>query len=375
MSASHTSHSHSDPQTSPSQGSFRIYLIACIIILSILSGGYYWWMQVRFVESTNNAYVEADISNISVQVPGYITTTNVSDNQHVEKGQLLATLEDNQYAAKVAQDTAALDSVKAELATLTAKIALQQKLIIQAQAGMAAATADKLRAKQQLRRETQLKTKNYSSQDTVDQMQASFDSAVAGLDEAKANVEAKQGELVVYQAQEVEASAKAKQAQAVLTLSQIQLDDTQIRAPFSGVIGKRGALSGQYVQPGQALYSLVPDGAVWITANFKETQIQHMKPGQSVQVNLDAFPDKTFTGVIESLSPASGAKFSLLPAENATGNFTKIVQRIPVKIRLNMDSHILSGEASKIVPGLSAVVSVDTSKPVSSHSVIAKVMK
>ncbi|WP_298774576.1 HlyD family secretion protein [uncultured Shewanella sp.] len=373
--SSHISHAHSDPQTHQAQRLPRVYIIVALFILTLSSAGYYWWMQIRFVESTNNAYVEADISNISVQVPGYITQIFVTDNQHVEKGQLLATLEDNQYAAKVAQDEAALGSVTAELVTLTAKIELQQKLIAQAQAGMAAATADKLRAKQQLRRETQLKIKNYSSQDTVDQMQASFDSALARLNEAKANVEAKQGELAVYQAQEIETSAKAKQAKAVLELSQIQLNDTQIRAPFSGIIGKRGALSGQYVQPGQSLYSLVPDGAVWITANFKETQIQQMMPGQPVQVNLDAFPDKTFIGIIDSLSPASGAKFSLLPAENATGNFTKIVQRIPVKVRLNIDSKDFNNEAARIVPGLSAVVSVDTSKPGNRHSVIAKVMR
>ncbi|MCL1126061.1 HlyD family secretion protein [Shewanella surugensis] len=355
--------------TDKPQSSSRSYFIAFFVIISIAFAGFYWWMQIRFIETTNNAYVEADISNISVQVPGYITETNIKDNQHVEKGQLLAQLEDNQYEAKVRQDQAALDSVRAELTTLAAKVDLQQMLISQAKAGVAATGSDLLRAKQQLRRETQLKVKNYSSQDSVDQMRAGFNSAKARLDEAQANFEAKQRELVVYQAQKVEATAKAQQAKAVLALSTIQLSDTQIRAPFSGIIGKRGALSGQYVQPGQALYSLVPDGAVWITANFKETQIQHMKPGQSVQINLDAFPDKVFTGVIDSLSPASGAKFSLLPAENATGNFTKIVQRIPVKIRLSLDEI-----DSRIVPGLSAVVNVDTSTPVLKEPVIAKVM-
>ena len=211
-------------------------------------------------------------------------------------------------------------------------------------------------------RSQKLKVSNYSSQDDVDQLQAGFDSAAARLDEAKAVLVAKQRELAVFNAQLDQADSVVEQANATLELAKIQLNDTRVTAPFSGVIGKRGAMVGQYVQPGQALYSLVPDGAVWITANFKETQIQHMQAGQSVQVSLDAFPDKTFIGVIDSLSPASGSKFSLLPAENATGNFTKIVQRIPVRIRLD-----LSAEEAHVLPGLSAVVKVDTaSGPVTS---------
>ncbi|HSG63073.1 MAG TPA: HlyD family secretion protein, partial [Pseudomonadales bacterium] len=204
-----------------------------------------------------------------------------------------------------------------------------------------------------------LKASNYSSQDDVDELQAGFDSAVAHLDEAKALLIAKERELAVFNAQLTQADADVDQATASLTLAQIQLQDTRVTAPFSGVIGKRGAMVGQYVQPGQALYSLVPDGAVWITANFKETQIRHMQPGQPVTVSLDAFPDKTFIGVIDSLSPASGSKFSLLPAENATGNFTKIVQRIPVRIRLPLTAQ--DTQTTRVVPGLSAVVDVDTS--------------
>ncbi|RTR31329.1 HlyD family secretion protein [Shewanella atlantica] len=333
----------------------KLFIVVPLIFAAFAGGAYYWWTQVRFFESTDNAYVEADISHISVKVPGYVVMTDITDNQHVKAGQLLAQLEDNQYEAKLAQSQAELDSSQAELQTLSAKVELQHALISQAQAGVAAAGSDRLRAEQQLSRSKKLKVKNYSSQDDVDQMQASFESSVAHLDEANAALVAKQRELAVFNAQLLQADANVVKAGAGLELARIQLADTQVRAPFSGVIGKRGAMKGQYVQPGQALYSLVPDGAVWITANFKETQIQHMQPGQSVQVNLDAFPDKTFTGVIDSLSPASGAKFSLLPAENATGNFTKIVQRIPVRIRLE-----LGEERERLVPGLSAIVKVDT---------------
>lgn len=354
--------------TSNSKLTIRSYVIGLCLVIASLFGGYYWWTQVRFIEETNNAYIEADISHISVQVPGYITQIFVTDNQHVEKGQLLAQLEDDQYQAKVNKSQASVDSAIAELSTLAAKVSLQHALITQAQAGVAAARSENVRAKQQLSRETQLKIKNYSSQDNVDQMRAASLSAQAHLAEASAAVVAKQRELIVYQAQNQEADANVQQANAALELDKIKLKDTQIRAPFSGVIGKRGAFAGQFVLPGQALYSLVPDGTVWITANFKETQIQHMKPGQSVEVNLDAFPDKTFIGIIDSLSPASGAKFSLLPAENATGNFTKIVQRIPVKIRLT-----LAELDDKVVPGLSAVVKVDTARFVTDDTVIAKV--
>lgn len=325
-----------------------------LTVMMVAAGGYYWWSQVRFIESTDNAYVEADISNISVKVPGYVTSTQVTDNQHVNKGQLLASLEANQYQAKVTQSQAKLQSSQAQLQTLVAQVDLQHALITQAAAGVATAQAKQVRAAQQLKRAQQLKYKDYSSQDDVDQATADFDAAIGQLDEANAALVAKRAELSVLNAQLLQSQSQVDLASAELELAQIQLADTQIRAPFAGVIGKRGALSGQYVQPGQALYSLVPDGAVWITANFKETQIQHMQPGQQVQVYLDAFPDKTFTGVIDSLSPASGAKFSLLPAENATGNFTKIVQRIPVRIRLNLEAD------THIVPGLSAVVKVDT---------------
>ena len=333
----------------------KIFIITSLLIAALLGGGYYWWTQVRFFESTDNAYVESDISHISVKVPGYVVMTDITDNQHVEAGQLLAQLEDNQYVAKVAQGNAELDSTIAEQQTLIAKVSLQHALINQAEAGVAAAESDLSRAQQQLSRSKKLKVKNYSSQDDVDERQAGVESSVAHLDEAKAALIAQQRELAVFNAQLQQIDANVVKAKAGLELAKIQLEDTQVRAPFSGVIGKRGAMKGQYVQPGQALYSLVPDGAVWITANFKETQIQHMQPGQQVQVSLDAFPDQTFTGVIDSLSPASGAKFSLLPAENATGNFTKIVQRIPVRIRLD-----LSEAQARVVPGLSAVVKVNT---------------
>ncbi|WP_394389853.1 HlyD family secretion protein [Shewanella woodyi] len=343
----------------------KLYIAVPLILALLISGGYYWWTQVRFIESTDNAYVEADISHISVKVPGYVVRTDITDNQHVEMGQLLAQLEDNQYEAKVAQSQAALESVRAEQQTLAAKVTLQDALINQAAAGVKAAESDHLRAEQQLNRTLKLKVKNYSSQDDVDQMQASFESAIAHLDEAKAALIAKQRELAVFKAQLQQVDANVVQAKAGLKLAEIQLSDTQVRAPFSGVIGKRGAMKGQYVQPGQALYSLVPDGAVWITANFKETQIQHMQAGQQVKVTLDAFPDKAFTGVIDSLSPASGAKFSLLPAENATGNFTKIVQRIPVRIRLAVNQEV------RIVPGLSAVVEVDTHEVSMNYAIAA----
>ncbi|QYJ79235.1 HlyD family secretion protein [Shewanella acanthi] len=345
----------------------KFAIVLPLVLVAAAAGGYYWWSQVRFIESTDNAYVEADISNVSVKVPGYVVLSDVTDNQHVRKGELLAQLEDNQFTAKVSQAEASLASAQADVQTLGAKIELQRALITQANAGVVAAQADKLRAEQQLSRSKKLKASNYSSQDDVDQLQAGFDSAAAGLDQANAVLVAKQRELAVFNAQLIQANSVVEQADAALKLAKIQLDDTRVTAPFSGVIGKRGAMVGQYVQPGQAIYSLVPDGAVWITANFKETQIQHMQPGQSVQVSLDAFPDKTFNGVIDSLAPASGAKFSLLPAENATGNFTKIVQRIPVRIRLD-----LSNEETRVLPGLSAVVKVDTASKPASSAIAAK---
>lgn len=248
-----------------------------------------------------------------------------------------------------------LDSAKASLKTLAARISLQQALIAQSEGGVTESQAEQQRAQQLFSRIQELRTKEYSSQDELDQQQASLLSAKAHLAEAKAALVAKQRELPVYQAQLIQAQANVEQAQAGLDLAMIYLNETKVTAPFSGIIGQRGAQPGQYVQPGQPIYTLVPDDFFWITANFKETQIRNMHPGQVVSIKLDAFPSQNYTGVVQSLSPASGSQFSLLPAENATGNFTKIVQRIPVRIKVNQakDKHQLR-------PGLSAEVRVDT---------------
>lgn len=343
----------------------RLVLVPSIILVLVVAG-VYWWSQVRFIESTDNAYVEADISNISVKVPGYIVQSTVVDNQHVSKGELLAQLEDSQFVAKLAQSKALLASSQANLQTLAAKVDLQQALINQAKAAVVASQSEQLIAQQQLKRSQKLKVSNYSSQNDVDQLQAGFDSASAHVDEAQAALVAKQRELSVFNAQLLQVQADVKQAEASVELANIQLADTRVTAPFSGIIGKRGAMVGQYVQPGQALFSLVPDTQVWVTANFKETQIEHMQAGQSVNVSLDAYPDEVFSGFIDSLAPASGSKFSLLPAENATGNFTKIVQRIPVRIRLERKPS--SSAIGRILPGLSALVEVDTESSAQSHA-------
>tara|TARA_R110002126_G_scaffold9257_14_gene42233 strand:+ start:4223 stop:5317 length:1095 start_codon:yes stop_codon:yes gene_type:complete len=343
----------------------RLVLVPSIILVLVVAG-VYWWSQVRFIESTDNAYVEADISNISVKVPGYIVQSTVVDNQHVSKGELLAQLEDSQFVAKLAQSKALLASSQANLQTLAAKVDLQQALINQAKAAVVASQSEQLIAQQQLKRSQKLKVSNYSSQNDVDQLQAGFDSASAHVDEAQAALVAKQRELSVFNAQLLQVQADVKQAEASVELANIQLADTRVTAPFSGIIGKRGAMVGQYVQPGQALFSLVPDTQVWVTANFKETQIEHMQAGQSVNVSLDAYPDQVFSGFIDSLAPASGSKFSLLPAENATGNFTKIVQRIPVRIRLERKPS--SSVIGRILPGLSAVVEVDTESAAQSQA-------
>lgn len=346
----------------------KLTFLLPIFILVLTWAGYTAWLQIRFIESTDNAYVDADISHVSAQVAGYVVQADVRDNQHVVAGQVLARLDDRQYQAALSQEQANLDSAKAQLQSNQARITLQHALITQAKASVEAANTELLRSQQQLSRNLKLKEQEYSSQDNVDELEASVDAAKAHLDEAKALLVAKNRELSVLDVESRQYLALIDQARARVDLAQVHLDDTQIKAPFSGVIGKRGAKPGQYIQPGQSLYSLVPDAAVWITANFKETQIQHMRSGQPVQVTFDAFPDTAFTGVIDSLSPASGAKFSLLPAENATGNFTKIVQRIPVRVRLNLE-----GQSARVVPGLSAIVKVDTSAKVMSADAIARI--
>ena len=314
-----------------------------IAILLALGGtaGWYWWTEWRFVESTDDAYVLADTSVISPKIDGYIKEVRVGDNQSIGAGDIMFVIDDRDYAAKAAQAEAAVATAQATVATYANRLDLQQAMIGQAEAAVTAAEIEVERARLDRRRYAALASSDFASRQRFETADADARKAEAALDKARAALVAERNQLAVLQSQKGEEEARLAQARASLVLARNELDNTVIRAPFAGVVGNRAARVGQYVKPGTQLAALVPLPHVYVTANFKETQLTHMRPGQPAEIAVDAYPDQTITGTIESFSPASGAQFSLLPPDNATGNFTKIVQRVPVRIALPADAPLL----------------------------------
>jgi membrane fusion protein (multidrug efflux system) len=330
-----------------------------VLILAASAGGWYWWTHGRFVETTDNAYVESDISSISPKVAGYIHRLNVVDNQQVRAGDVLAVIDDRDFTARVGQAKAAVAGAQAAIVSTDRKIDLQAALIEQAAAAVESAEAERARAQPEYERYKKMVATNIVGKSDYDRTAADLRKAEAELVRAKAELTAARGQLVVLQAERDEALARLEQDKAALAVAEIDLDNTILRAPVDGVVGNKAVEVGQYVRAGSQLMAVVPLPEVHIVANFKETQLERMRPGQRVEISVDAYPDVTLQGSIESFAPASGAVFSLLPPENATGNFTKIVQRVPVRVAVDQDV----ARQGLLRPGLSAVVSVDTRTP------------
>ncbi|MFQ2224673.1 HlyD family secretion protein [Aeromonas enteropelogenes] len=338
----------------------KIPLLAAMVLalLGLLFAGY-WYLHGRYFESTDNAYLQSEVTGISSKLSGYISEMLVTDNQSVKAGQLIARLDDREFQSQVAEAQADLHLIQATIENLAATRVQQLSLIQQAEARVASAEAEQLRARQQVQRIGQLNQRHYSSQDSLDEVRASLQVTQAQMQEAKAALQAARERLLVLDAEAKQNQAKLALSSAQLEQAKLELGYTELRAPADGIIGKRSLREGLYVQSGMQVASLVPLQQVWVEANFKETQLAHMQPGQKVEVILDAYPDQPIEGIIDSLAPATGAKFALLPPENATGNFTKIVQRVPVKIRIPEPGPL----AGKLRPGLSTEVIVDTRTP------------
>jgi membrane fusion protein, multidrug efflux system len=334
-----------------------VFLLVVVLVLALgAGGGWYWWTAWRFEESTDDAYVQSDTTVISPKIEGYIKVVPVDDNTRVSAGQPLVIIDDKDFVAKVAQAEAAVKTEDATVATYGSKLEYQQAMIRQAAAAVQAAEADLTRTQLDLQRYTRLLKDQIATQQQFDTAKADAIKADAALVRSRAELAAQQTELGVLRSQKREEEARRAQAGATLQLAKNDLDNTVIRAPVAGVTGNGSAEPGQYVKPGMQLMVLVPLPSVYITANFKETQLTHMRPGQPAEISVDAYPDRPLEGHIESFAPASGAQFSLLPPDNATGNFTKIVQRVPVRIAVPPDgplTHLLR-------PGLSVIVTIDT---------------
>ena len=337
----------------------RIALSSTVLAIGALGAVAYavhWWNIGRFHEQTDDAYVGGDVTSIGTKVPGYIAELVVTDNQFVHAGDLLARIDVRDYQADLQKAGGAVAAQQAALANLRATATLQQALIAKAQAGVDAAVAEEARAREDFLRHQDLVRRSAVSLEAAQRADSTEKAAVASLARARAEVLAAQRQLDVIATQRLQAEAALEQASATQKMAQLNVGYTEIRAPRDGFVGNRKARVGAYVSPGTVLLSIVPAQGLWIDANFKEDQLHRMQVGQAVRLRADAWPDMVLHGHLASLAPATGAQFSVLPAENATGNFTKIVQRVPVRIELDPADDKLG----RLRPGLSVVVDVDT---------------
>jgi membrane fusion protein (multidrug efflux system) len=331
-------------------------VLSLVAAIGILAGASHWWQTNRFLVSTNNAYVHAEITTVSSRLEGHISKVMVEDNQRVTAGELLAEIDRRKYEAVELRAQAALHQSRSQIASLQARKILQSSLIRQAEAEVSSRLAELEGVDQTLVRLRSLRAQDYAALDALDRQEIIRKEAVAQLAKARAQHTAARAQLSVLNSEDEQLAAQVLENEAELELARIDLDNTRIKSPISGIVGKRSLRLGQYVQASTPLVSIVPDQPVWVEANFKETQVEHFRAGQKVTLEIDAFPGHPLESSIHSLSPATGARFSLLPPENATGNFTKIVQRVPVRINLP-PTHPLTG---RLVPGMSVVVTVDT---------------
>jgi membrane fusion protein, multidrug efflux system len=330
--------------------------LAAVATIGITKFTYDWWTVGRFTESTDDAYVGGDVTVIAPKVAGFISQLAVTDNQQVHAGDLLLKLDDRDYRAALAKAEAAVALQKAALVNLDATRNLQDAVVAQAQAGIAAADAEITRAHDDQVREKNLLTSGVESAQEFQKTDTDYKTALANGDKARATLTATQRQLEVIATQKQQTQAALDSAVAERDLAQLNLSYTELRAPIDGIVGNRSAQVGAYATVGSQLISLVPSHGLWIDANFKENQLARMHAGSPATVQIDLLGGKKFQGHVVSIAPATGAQFSVLPAENATGNFTKIVQRVAVRILLDDESVTLG----QLRPGLSVTAKVNT---------------
>jgi membrane fusion protein (multidrug efflux system) len=342
----------------PSRQAIKRAALALVLALGIAGAadfGYGYLTHGRYLESTDDAYVKADSTIISPKVSGYIAQVLVGDNEKVRAGQLLARIDDRDFRTALDQANADVAASEAAVRNLDAQIALQQPVIEQGTADIAAAEANlKFAQEEQERYDGLMKTGSGTIQ-RAQQTDAALREKVAQLQHGKSGLLAAQRKVDVLTTDRAKAVAQLDHARAVAQQAELNLSYTKISAPVDGTVGARSLRVGQFVQAGTQLMAVVPLDAVYVVANFKETQLTHVRDGQPVEIRIDGFHGTSLRGHVDSLSPASGLEFALLPPDNATGNFTKIVQRVPVKIVL--DDQSLSG---LLRPGMSAEPTVDT---------------
>jgi membrane fusion protein (multidrug efflux system) len=338
----------------------RVILTACLVgaVIVIAGGTYgaYWYRTGRYFVETDDAYTQTDDVVMAAQVSGYVTGLSVTDNQQVRKGQVIALIDDRTYRAAADQAQADFVSASVNVANAAAQIELQHAVVAQAESDIQSAEAAVTFAQEELDRYAKLAKTLAGTVQNQQRASADLRQRKADLLKSKAVLETEHKRETVLETAQHQAEAEVSKAQAALEQARINLSYTEIHAPIDGVVGDRKVEVGQYAEPGTRLLTLVPIQSVYVVANYKETQLDRLHMGQAVEISVDAYPDVTVRGHIESLAPGSGAQFALLPPENATGNFTKIVQRVPIKIRIDQADPL----KDRLRPGLSIIATVDT---------------
>ncbi|HLH10542.1 MAG TPA: HlyD family secretion protein [Methylovirgula sp.] len=325
-------------------------------IAGLVSFGWHYWTVGRFEVSTDDAYVQADNTTIAPKVSGYIGAVLVGDNQHVKAGQILARIDDRDFKVAVQQADADVAAAQAAVASKAAALDAQQSVIDAARAAVEVDQATATFADQDNKRYSTLARSGYGSLQDAQQAASRIAAARASIARDEASLANALKQVNVLKAALGQAQASLAHDQAVLSQAELNLSYTIITAPSDGVVGNRTLRVGQYVQAGTQLMSIVPIGAAYIVANYKETQLTDVLPGQTVEIAVDMFPGTVLRGHVDSLAPASGQEFALLPPDNATGNFTKVVQRIPVKIMIDRDNPL----AGELRPGMSVIPTIET---------------
>ncbi|NEU95922.1 HlyD family secretion protein [Bradyrhizobium uaiense] len=338
------------------KGKLRRLLLTGAALAALAGGAWYgwdYWTVGRFQVSTDDAYVKADNTTIAPKVSGYLSAVLVGDNEHVRAGQMLARIDDRDF--KVALDQAKADVAAAEAAITSkrAQLDVQQSVIEAARATLAVDTATQTFAEQENKRYTDLAGTGFGSVQNAQQAQSRYASAQAAVARDTANLASALRQVELLKADIAQAIAAQARATALQHQAELNLGYTTIIAPIDGVVGNRTLRTGQFVQAGTQLMSLVPATGAYVIANYKETQLTNVRKGQTVEIEVDMFPGQVVRGHVDSLAPASGQEFALLPPDNATGNFTKVVQRIPVKI-------VLDATNVDLRPGMSVIPSIAT---------------
>ena len=333
-----------------------IVVAAALVIVALFATRWDRWVGGATRQVTDDAYIRGDITPLSAQVDGYVRHVAVDDFQRVKAGDLLVEIDDSDYRAKVAQAEADVLGAQAAIENIKARKDLQHAAVAEAEAAVNATQADVVRTQEEADRQRALLATTYGTPQRVEQAVADQKRFAATLVRNQAELDAQRRQMAVLDTQESQLRAEAKAKQALLDLAKINLGYTRIAAPVAGMVSERGVRDGQYVHAGSQVISVVPLDNVWVIANYKETQLTHVAIGQRAEIRVDTFPGYVVKASVDSIAPASGSQFSLLPPDNATGNFTKVVQRIPVKLKIAADNPL----AGHLLPGMSVIATIQT---------------